>query len=67
VEKRAEYINLAKEFGIVVRCVHVDTSLDESIARNNSREKGVPKIVYNVYKKKFIKPTVDEKCSVVTI
>jgi bifunctional polynucleotide phosphatase/kinase len=66
-EKRAEYINLAKEYGIGVRCVHVDTSFEESLARNNKRDVPVPRIVYNVYKKKFVAPDVSEGCSVVEI
>lgn len=67
-EKRAEYIQLAKEYGLTTRCVHVGTSLEESIARNNQRKTdGVPRIVYNIYKKKFVHPDVSEGCSVVEI
>jgi len=66
-EKRAEYIELARGLGIGVRCVHVNTSFEESLARNNERSKPVPRIVYNVYKKKFVAPNVSEGCSVVEI
>ena len=69
-KKRAEFIELAKTFNIPVRCIHITTSLEESIYRNNERAKtgnGVPKIVYNIYKKHFEEPTQDEGCEVVKI
>lgn len=66
IEKRKEYIDLAKSFGIKARCVHVCTSFDESLQRNNNREKVVPKIVYYTYRKKFVEPSVDEGCEVET-
>jgi bifunctional polynucleotide phosphatase/kinase len=65
--KRAEYVAFAKSHGIPVRCIHVDTSLDESLARNNLREKPVPKIVYNVYKKRFEAPNETEGFTLITI
>jgi len=60
VEKRAPYVNLAKEFGITCRCIHVSTSFDESWKRNNCRERVVPKIVYYTYRKRFEEPRVIE-------
>jgi predicted kinase len=62
VKKRAEYIKFAKAYTLPIRCVHVNTSMEESLARNNKRqdEKVVPRIAYSVYKKHFEKPSVDE-------
>lgn len=69
-KKRAEFIEIANLFSIPVRCIHITTSLEESIHRNNERAKtgnGVPKIVYNIYKKYFEEPTQDEGCEVTKI
>ena len=67
IEKRAEYIQLANEYGLTSRCVHVATSFEDSMARNNQRKEGVPRIVYNIYKKKFVQPHVSEGCSVINV
>jgi bifunctional polynucleotide phosphatase/kinase len=67
VEKRAEYIEFANKHGLPARCIHVATSLQESLARNNMREKPVPRIVFNVYTKKFKAPDESEGCSVVVV
>lgn len=68
-ERRAKYMEVAKEFSVPARCVHVNTTMEEAIARNNARPiaKGVPKIAYYTYRKRFQEPTADEGCSVVTI
>lgn len=68
-EKRAEYIAFAKKHNLPVRCIHVATSMDDSIARNHTRpkEKQVPRIVYNIYKKRFETPTEEEGFVLVTI
>lgn len=60
VEKRAEYVAFANKYNLPIRCVHVNTSYDESLVRNNLREKPVPKIVFNVYRKRFVPPTKGE-------
>ena len=60
VEKRKEYIDFARIAGKPCRCIHVVTSFEESLARNNKRDAPVPKIVYYVYRKKFEEPTVEE-------
>lgn len=67
--KRAEYINLAKMFNLPTRCIHVTTSMEESMMRNNMRPKEmiVPKIVYYKYRKMFEMPTETEGCTVVSI
>lgn len=71
-KKRAEFINIAKAYNIPVRCVHLTTSLEEAVYRNNNRAKddpkqAVPKIVYNIYKKHFEEPSEDEGCQVIKI
>ncbi|NBP66995.1 MAG: HAD-IIIA family hydrolase [Bacteroidetes bacterium] len=59
-DKRKLYIDLAQEHNIQIRCVHVNTSYEEALYRNNNRERPVPKIVYNVYKKHFQEPKLEE-------
>lgn len=69
-KKRAEYIQIANELKIPVRCIHITTSIEESMYRNNERARsgnGVPKIVYNIYKKHFEEPTQDEGCEIIKI
>lgn len=67
-ERRALFIEIAKEFGVPARCVHVNTSMEEAVARNNARTKGVPKIAYYTYRKRFEEPNVsDGFLSVVTV
>jgi bifunctional polynucleotide phosphatase/kinase len=64
-KKRAEYIEFAKDNKLPVRCIYMDTSLEESMDRNKKREKPVPRIVYNIYNKNFEMPTIDEGCETV--
>lgn len=59
-EKRSIYIDLAKQNNIGIRCIHINTSMEESLLQNNNREKPVPKITYYVYRKHFEEPTVEE-------
>lgn len=66
-EKRSEYIDFAKEHNIPVRCIHVNTSYEESMERNRLREKPVPTIVYNIYKKNFQPPMDNEDCEVLIV
>lgn len=67
-EKRNEYITVAESYKIPVRCIYMNTSMEEALARNNMREKPVPRIVYNVYNKKFKIPDSNhENCTVLTI
>lgn len=60
IEKRKEYIDFAIAHKIAVRCIWVATTFEESLVRNNAREKPVPKIVFNVYRKRFQEPTKEE-------
>jgi bifunctional polynucleotide phosphatase/kinase len=66
-EKRAEYVNFAKEYKLPVRCILMTTSLEESLARNNKREKPIPKIVFNIYKKKYEEPSDSEGFKIIKI
>jgi bifunctional polynucleotide phosphatase/kinase len=73
-KKRAEYIAFAKEHNFTlergnIRCIHVATSMEESIARNKQRpeDKIVPRIAYNLYKKNFEDPAENEGCEVITV
>lgn len=66
-EKRAEYVKWAQERDMPIRCIYLNTSLADSMARNGEREKPVPKIVYAIYKKKFIMPELSEGFSDIVV
>lgn len=67
-EKRNEYIQVAEAYKLPTRCIYMSTSMEESMARNNKRDKPVPRIVYSVYNKKLeIPDPTHEKCSVIVI
>tara|TARA_Y100000389_G_scaffold205137_1_gene263872 strand:+ start:202 stop:1092 length:891 start_codon:yes stop_codon:yes gene_type:complete len=59
-DKRKEYIDFSKEHNLPIRCIYMNTSLSDSLARNSKREKPVPRIVYNIYNKKLEIPMVEE-------
>lgn len=63
-EKRAEFIAFAQVHGIPVRIVWMDTPTDIAIGRNTTRATAggtkVPTIVFSVYKKHFVEPSMDE-------
>jgi bifunctional polynucleotide phosphatase/kinase len=69
IAKRAEYIAFANAAGLPVRCIHVATSMEEAVARNNTRpkEKGIPMIAYYTYRKRFEQPTNQEGCEVIVM
>ena len=64
IEKRATYVELAKDNGYSVKCVWL--TADETISFDRNRKRGeaggslVPKIAYSVYKKHFQEPTEAE-------
>ncbi len=60
IEKRKAFVNIAKEFNVPVRLVHVTTSFDESKSRNANRETKLPPIVLYVYRKKYEEPSISE-------
>jgi len=60
IEKRKEYIDFAKSKNIPIRCINVETDIATSMFRNNKRDKVIPKITYYVFRKKYIKPTIEE-------
>ncbi len=70
-EKRSEYITFIKqEFPTIkIRCVHISTSIEESMKRNKQRPEKeiVPNVVFYIYRKKFQQPSEDEGCDVITI
>ena len=58
--KRAEWIKIAKEFSVPIRCFYFDT--DEDVCKHmnefrekitNGEQKHVPSLVYNTFKKEF--------------
>ncbi len=68
-EKRAKYIELAKEYNYDVRCIHMTTSLEESYKRNKTRSEDaqIPKIAYSVYNKYFNEPLENEGFTLITL
>ena len=60
IEKRKEYIDFAKSKNIPIRCINVETDIATSMFRNNKRDKVIPKITYYVFRKNYVKPTIEE-------
>jgi bifunctional polynucleotide phosphatase/kinase len=60
IEKRKEYIDFANSKNIPIRCINVETDITTSMFRNNKRDKVIPKITYYVFRKKYVKPTIEE-------
>ena len=60
IEKRKEYVDLAKLYSLPIRCIVLNTDITESMFRNNKRQKVIPKITYYVFRKKYQEPTTDE-------
>lgn len=57
-KQRAEFIKLAVGYKVVT--IHLNTSLGLCKLRNEHREKRVPDVVFNVYRKNFELPEKDE-------
>jgi len=61
---RKIYIDIAKEYSYRVRVLHITTSYELSLHRNNYRllTQGykIPEIAYRMYKSKFTEPNIDE-------
>jgi bifunctional polynucleotide phosphatase/kinase len=60
IEKRKEYIDFANSKNIPIRCINVETDITTSMFRNNKRDKVIPKITYYVFRKNYVKPTIEE-------
>lgn len=60
IKKRKVFIDIANSFGIGIKIIHIQTSFEESLKRNDQRTIKVPKIVFYMYRKKFEKPTKNE-------
>jgi bifunctional polynucleotide phosphatase/kinase len=60
IEKRKEYIDFANSKNIPIRCINVETDIATSMFRNNKRDKVIPKITYYVFRKNYVKPTIEE-------
>lgn len=63
-KKRSAFIEFAKKKGFPIRCIWLETSLEESLRRNKDRASQggstVPPIALYVYRKHFQEPTPDE-------
>ena len=64
IKKRKEYIDFANKNNYQIKCIHVTTSLNKSFKqnklRNDSENKHVPRIAYNVYNKYYEEPNENE-------
>ena len=59
-KKRAIFVKIAKEFKLPISVLELNTSFEESFARNMNRNKKVHRITYYVYRKYYEKPTTQE-------
>lgn len=60
-DDRKLFINLAKKYNISCRCIHFITS--KNISNHNNHYRGgkiVPKIAYNIFTKRYCKPSINE-------
>jgi predicted kinase len=62
VERRAKFIQFAKDYNLPYRVIWVAAPIEDSMARNKSRplHKQVPGVAFYVYRKKFEEPTLIE-------
>ena len=67
INKRAKFIELSNKNNYNVKCIYVSTNMNESIKRNNLRDKPVPRIAYSVYNKYFEIPSIQEGFQLITI
>ncbi|CAB11157.2 DNA kinase/phosphatase Pnk1 [Schizosaccharomyces pombe] len=65
IESRKMWIDIAQEFEIPIRCIHLQSS--EELARHNNvfryihhNQKQLPEIAFNSFKSRFQMPTVEE-------
>mgnify|MGYP005988951879 CR=1 FL=1 len=60
--KRKEYIDFASDHKYYVKCIHINTTLEEAMRRNLTRpdNKKVPRIAYSMFKKRFETPSLNE-------
>lgn len=65
IESRKDYIDIAKKYNYHVRCLQMTTT--ENHSRHNSmyrylyeNKPHIPSLVYNIYKKKYEKPSLQE-------
>lgn len=66
-ESREEYIKLAKKYNYTIRCIIMDVSMDYAkhnavyrSYKSNGQINFIPSIVYNMYKKNYVEPNIDE-------
>lgn len=67
VATREKYISLFKKQGYIIRCLVMDVSIDTAMHNSGYRfvygdtqSKHIPTIVYNLYKKKYTIPSLEE-------
>jgi len=68
-KNRKIFIDFSKEYNMSAKCIHVNTSLLESLKRNKLKEeqKQVPIIAYSVYSKYYEIPDESEGFELVSI
>ena len=65
-ERRGKFIAFAQKHGVGVRCLWVNTSMEQAMEQNRQREVKIPNVVFYTYRKHFEAPEEGE-CPVVKI
>lgn len=71
-ERRAEFVQYAKDEGLPVRTIWVQTPIDISMEQNKQRaaegiKEKIPDIAFYIYRKKFEEPTEDEGFTLIKV
>lgn len=70
-ENRAQIIELAKQYGIPLRCfvfnVEIEQVMEWNTRRFNETGKKIPRIPFYLFRKNYVKPIVEEVCKVINI
>ena len=69
IKNRKMFIDFSNQNNLSIKCIHVNTSLLESLKRNKLREttKQVPNIAYSVYSKYYETPTESEGFKLISV
>jgi len=66
-EKRSKYIEFAKKHNLPVRCIWVNTSIEQAMKQSKERgEPKIPDIAFYTFRKHFEEPT-EEECPLIKI
>ena len=70
IEKRKYFIDFAEKHKLPVRCIWVNTTIEQAMEQNKQRAMNggpkVPDVVFYVYRKKFEEPT-NKECKIILV